>query len=106
MFIRHGGVCKPLQPPYDWPFPVLSPSDKFFSVKLHGRTDTVSIDQLKLAHSDTEQSSETATHSASSFTASPTATPTSNLNPTSPTHTTRSGHHVHFPATYFSRYVS
>ena len=94
VFVRHGGVRKPLQSPYDGPFEVLSRTDKHFTVKLNGRTDTISIDRLKPAHIDTEQSPNTTT--------SHPTTPTSISNPTS---STRSGRHVHFP-NYFTGYVS
>ena len=53
VFIRHDAVRKPLQPPYDGPYPVLRRTDKFFTVDIHGRKDTVSIDRLKPAHLDT-----------------------------------------------------
>ena len=107
--VSNSKMCeKPLQPPYDGPFPVLSRSDKHFTVKLNGRTDTISIDRLKPAHCETEQPPNTSAHSSSRSrpdTASPTTTPTSNLNSISSARTTRSGRHVHFP-TYLSRYVS
>ena len=100
VFVRHGGVRKPLQSPYDGPFEVLSRTDKHFTVKLNGRTDTISIDRLKPAHIDTEQSPNTSTTTTSHPT-----TPTSISNPTSSSRTTRSGRHVHFP-NYLTRYVS
>ena len=100
VFVRHGGVRKPLQSPYDGPFEVLSCTDKHFTVKLNGRTDTISIDRLKPAHIDTEQSPNTSTATTSHPT-----TPTSISNPTSSSRTTRSGRHVHFP-NYHTRYVS
>ena len=53
VFIRHDAVRKPLQPPYNGPYPVLKRTDKFFIVDIHGRKDTVSIDRLKPAHLDT-----------------------------------------------------
>ena len=106
VFVRHDGVRKPLQPPYDGPFLVLSRTDKHYTVQLNGRTDTISVDRLKPAHRDTEHSPDTVTQPRStSDTASPTTTPISNLNPTSPARTTRSGRRVHFPV-YLSRYVS
>jgi len=47
VFVRHDGVCKPLQPPYDGPYDVLGRADKHFNVKIDGSPSTVSIDRLK-----------------------------------------------------------
>ena len=38
---------RPLQPPYEGPFPVLEAGDKFFKILRHGLPYTVSIDRLK-----------------------------------------------------------
>ena len=105
VFIRHDGVRKPLQPPYDGPFRVISRTDKHFTISIRGRNDTVSIDRLKPAHLDSfsfhAQHSNTTSHSSSTSSTSahisPTTTPTS-------TCTTRSGRRVHFP-TYLSHNV-
>ena len=98
VFICHDGVRKPLQPPYDGPFPVISRTDKHFTISIHGRNDTVSIDRLKPAHLDS--SCTFSHHRFKSFPCAnipPTTTPTS-------TCTTRSGRRVHFPM-YLSRNV-
>ena len=47
VLIRHDGVRRPLQKPYDGPFPVLETGDKFFKVVKNGLPYTVSIDRLK-----------------------------------------------------------
>ena len=94
VFIRHDGVRKPLQPPYDGPFPVISRTDKHFTISICGRNDTVSVDRLKPAHLDTFSSNANSTPTSST---SPTPAPIS-------THTTRSGRRVHFP-TYLSHNV-
>ncbi len=47
VFIRQDAVRKPLQPPYKGPYPVVSRTDKHFTVKVNGRLDTISVDRLK-----------------------------------------------------------
>ena len=104
VFIRHDGVRKPLQPSYDGPFPVISRTDKHFTISMHGRNDTVSIDCLKPAH--LYSSSSTPVHSHTTV-SSPSPSQHANIPPTTTptsTRTTRSGRRVHFP-TYLSRNV-
>ena len=96
VFIRHDAVRKPLQPPYDGPYPVLRRTDKFFTVDIHGRKDTVSIDRLKPAHLDTVDDIE--------------LHPSSQPSPEAPSiphqvSRTRSGRCVHWPK-HLSTYVS
>ncbi len=79
-FVRCDGVRKPLQPPYKGPFPVVKRNDKFFTLSLEGRTDSVSIDRLKPAHLDMDRPDPPSTTVAAD----------------SP-RTTRSGRRVHFP---------
>lgn len=50
VFIRNDAVRKPLQPPYDGPYPVINRTDKFFSVNVKGKTMNVSVDRLKPAY--------------------------------------------------------
>ena len=88
VFIRHDAVRKPLQPPYDGPYPVIKRMNKHFTNDINGRHDTVSVDRLKPAHLDTDTD---CVH--------PTAPPN-----TPPCRTTRSGRHVHFPR-YLARQV-
>lgn len=47
VFVRHGGVKKPLQSPYDGPFMVLERSAKHFTVSVRGKATAISIDRLK-----------------------------------------------------------
>lgn len=54
VFIRHDAVRRPLQPPYDGPYPVVKHTDKHFTVDINGRKDTVSVDRLKPAHLDND----------------------------------------------------
>ena len=90
VFIRHDAVRKPLQPPYDGPYPVIKRTDKHFTVNINGRNDTVSIDRLKPAHLDTDNLHPT---------------PQAATSTTPPCRTTRSGRRVRFPQ-YLSTYVS
>ena len=36
VFIRHDAVRKPLQPPYDGPYPVIKGTDKHFTIDING----------------------------------------------------------------------
>ena len=49
VFIRVDSVRRPLSPPYEGPFPVLSRSAKSFDLQRNNKTMTVSIDRLKPA---------------------------------------------------------
>ena len=55
VFIRRDAVRKPLQPPYNGPFKVISRTPKHFKVDLGNRTDSISIDPLRCDHLDTEE---------------------------------------------------
>ena len=87
VFIRNDAVKKPLQQPYNGPYKVLKRSDKYYTIDINGKQDTVSIDRLKPAHID--QLPQTTTPSS---TYSHVSTPTH-----SSQRTTRSGRHVHWP---------
>lgn len=50
VFLRVDSVRKPLQRPYQGPYPVLAKNDKYFTLKLPSRTVNVSIDRLKPAY--------------------------------------------------------
>ena len=43
VFIQHGAVRKPLQHPYDGPYPVVKRTDKHFTVDIDGRKDIASV---------------------------------------------------------------
>ncbi len=109
VFLRRDAVRKPLQPPYDGPYPVIKRTDKHFTIAINTRNDTVSIDRLKPAHLDSDisnngysarsaQPSSPPTHPKQHSQPPPSPTPTN-------TRTTRSGRCVHFPQ-YLSRHVS
>ena len=55
VFIRQDAHHSPLQCPYKGPFKVIHPGDKTFQIDIGGKTETISIDLLKLAHTDFEQ---------------------------------------------------
>lgn len=53
VFVRNE-TKRGLNPVYNGPFEVISRSNKFYKVRLHNREDTISIDRLKAAHTDSE----------------------------------------------------
>lgn len=50
VFVRVDAVKKPLQQPYEGPFPVLSRDNKIFTIQLPNRKTKISIDRLKPAY--------------------------------------------------------
>ena len=50
VYVRLDRHTSPLERPYVGPYPVLKKSDKFFTVLINGKKDTISIDRLKTAH--------------------------------------------------------
>ena len=54
VFIRDDSVKKPLSSPYKGPYQVLQKYDKFFKVQLKNKCDTICIDRLKPAFTETE----------------------------------------------------
>ena len=63
VFVRHDAIRRPLQSPYDGPYPVVKRSPKHFTININGRHDTISIDRLKPAHIDTSLVANTPEHS-------------------------------------------
>ena len=114
VFVRRDSVRQSLQRPYDGPYLVLSRHPRFYKLSINGRNDTVSIDRLKPAHVDRQDTPTTSTTPGSSSSTpttpdtsqkeqpSTTTTPTDNSN--SKTVVTRSGRRVHFPKYFPSRY--
>ncbi|BHF81007.1 hypothetical protein SprV_0702413600 [Sparganum proliferum] len=120
VYLRCDRVRRPLEPPYDGPFRVLSRWPKTFRIQRDNREEVVSVDRLKAAFPDTSTDEPCVPlHSASPHAASispsrifplpscplpPTATTNSNTSTTrcihsstDPVYITRSGRHVHFP---------
>ena len=87
VFIRKDKHCPLLSRPYQGPFTIMEPGEKFFKVARHdGKTETISVDRLKTAHLDiTASSSQTRKNSTTSASGS-----TPELPGTQP-HTTRYG---------------
>eukprot|EP00794_Sanderia_malayensis_P019753 gene19753-biopygen16402 len=101
-FVRHDAVRKPLQPPYDGPCKILRRTDKHFTLKIHGKPKTISLDRLKPAHLDADLTSHTTNlPQISSPFSSPEPTPQDPpILPDAPAKSTRSGRRVHFPDRY------
>ncbi|CAK9833114.1 hypothetical protein ANTRET_LOCUS9844 [Anthophora retusa] len=49
VFLRQGGVKKPLQPPYTGPYEVLRRDEKHFTLKIAGNEVKVAVDRVKPA---------------------------------------------------------
>jgi cleavage and polyadenylation specificity factor subunit 1 len=54
VFVRKDGYKTPLQPPYLGPFRVINHGEKFFDIDYGGKSERISIDRLKPAHTDPE----------------------------------------------------
>ena len=60
VFIHRDAHRTPLQRPYDGPFKVIQPGPKAFQVDIGGKTETISVHRLKLAHMDLEYPAQVA----------------------------------------------
>ena len=100
----------PLQPPYKGPYRVLDRADKYYTLDIKGKRDTVSLDRLKVAYLDVEHSTDLSPPSRTAHHSNPDHPPTIPLLPPgagptrpaqqAPQQTTRSGRRVHWPAHY------
>ncbi|CAH8572586.1 unnamed protein product [Heterobilharzia americana] len=112
VFVRHDGVRKPLQPPYEGPFKVISKSDKVVTVERSGRRETVSIDRIKPAFMEpdvTDTKSEPAVKQPETpkTTVKTETTASESPNNGDGSRTTRSGRRVRWPRRYFQTiYIS
>ena len=94
VFVRHDANRKPLQAPYDGPYKVLKRTEKYFTLDIKGKQETISLDRLKPAHLEysSEQCRDTTTYS----------NPPNELVPDASVRVTRSGRHVHWPKRFLS----
>ena len=102
VFVRDDTVRAPLQAPYKGPFLVIERKDKYFVLDVKGKRDTVSVDRLKVAYTDT---SDTSVNTPPPIPPSRSSTrtpesPASAHQPQTEPRRTRSGRQVHWPARY------
>ncbi|UYV82290.1 hypothetical protein LAZ67_21001622 [Cordylochernes scorpioides] len=62
VFIRKNQANKPLESPYEGPFPVLARTGKYFRLKVKGRNVTISINRLRTVHLLTDSDNLTSEH--------------------------------------------
>ena len=59
VFVRVDATEKPLQPPYHGPYRVIDRKSKLFIVDLYGKQDSISVDRLKVAYTNSESGTPT-----------------------------------------------
>ena len=52
IFVRCDHVCKPLEPPYEGPFPVVAYGKKHFTIQCNRKNDIISLDCMKAVSVD------------------------------------------------------
>ena len=90
VFVRTDSVRKPLQSPYEGPFPVLKLTPKFLTIS-RLKVVYIELDSLKTSPSSTNRPI---------FTNGPTPIDPDHSKSTSPVRITGSGRHVHFPVRF------
>lgn len=96
VFVRVDTVRKPLQPPYEGPFPVVKRHPKFFIINRNGSHVSISIDRLKVAYvEDVPASVDPPPPSSHTHTDAP---PCEHTIP--PTHVTQRGRKVKLPVRF------
>ncbi|KAJ8031654.1 hypothetical protein HOLleu_24913 [Holothuria leucospilota] len=107
VFIRVDAVKKPLQPPYTGPYRVIDRKDKYFVLDVNGKHKSVSVDRLKVAHTDSghevipETQPVKPVKPAKTQPSEPSKKST-RLMDTSEPRVTRSGRHVHWPKRFLT----
>ena len=96
VFVRVDSIRKPLQPPYNGPYRVIDRTNKFFILDIDGKEDSVSVDRLKVAHTDFDVNLPMQT----SKPVTPSNYTPSNTLPHKPVRFTRSGRRVRLPNKY------
>jgi hypothetical protein len=100
VFVRVDSVKKPLQPPYDGPYRVLSTGDKYFKVLVRGKPNTISVDRLKPAYVEANAPLTDDSQPTNSTRENPQAIQTDADARLVENTTTRPGRKVKFPAKY------
>ena len=97
-FVHRDCVRKHLQRLYDGPYQVLKRADKYFTVKVKGKDEVISLDSLKPAYLYIPSSIPVTDHQPTPITDKQpiVTTLTTPVPPASGHTTTHSGHHVHW----------
>ena len=62
VFVRHDGVKSSLQLPYNGPFKVIDCDDKYFTIEIRGKQDTICIGRLKPTYMEAELTATNSTN--------------------------------------------
>ena len=99
VFVRHDGVRRSLQAPYDGPFQVLKRHNKHYTLDISGQSKVVSLDRLKPVYIGNKNSADAVTSSPTTLTtpqSSRLATPQPPQSAAPQSRKTRSGSLVHW----------
>lgn len=101
VFIRNDAVKKPLQQPFNGPYPVVSRTPKHFTLNVNGQEKVISIDRLKPAiRLNQEQPEEMEATNKSNKTAITSLPSADNRQSFAETTSTRTGRHIRLPERY------